>query len=113
MTWRLFVIELRHWFRQPMVYIFFFLLALLAFGLVTWDALKVGGDLGNVKKNAPALIFQYYSGFAFSGLLFVTAFVNAAAIRDFANNTSQIVFSTPVKRSSYLLSRFQIGRAHV
>ncbi len=35
-----------------------------------------------------------------------TAFVNAAAARDFAYNTWQMVFSTPLKRSDFLLGRF-------
>ena len=106
MTWRLFLIELRHWFRQPMVYIFFLLFALLGFGLVSWDKLVVGGQLANVKLNAPYMVFQYYAGLGTLGLLMVTAFVNASAIRDFANNTQQIMFSTPLKKGQYLLSRF-------
>ncbi|MCB0766784.1 MAG: ABC transporter permease [Flavobacteriales bacterium] len=106
MTWRLFLIELRHWSRQPMVYIFLFLFALFGFGLVSWDKLVVGGQLANVKLNAPFMVYQYYAAFGFLGLLMVTAFVNASAIRDFANNTQQIMFSTPLKKGQYLLSRF-------
>ena len=106
MTWRLFLIEVRHWLRQPMVYIFLLLFALMGFGLVTWDKLVVGGQLANVKLNAPYMVFQYYSGLGFLGLLMVTAFVNASAIRDFTNNTQQIMFSTPLKKGQYLLSRF-------
>ncbi|MBK9700759.1 MAG: ABC transporter permease subunit [Flavobacteriales bacterium] len=106
MTWRLFLKELRHWLRQPMVYIFLLLFALLAFGAVTWDKLVIGGQMANVKLNAPFMVFQWYSGLAFIGLFMVTAFVNAAAIRDFTYNTSQIMFSTPLKKRHYLLSRF-------
>ncbi|HPF91087.1 MAG TPA: ABC transporter permease, partial [Flavobacteriales bacterium] len=106
MTWRLFLIELRHWFRQPMVYIFLLLFALLGFGLVSWDDLVVGGQMANVKLNAPFMVYQYYVALGFLGLLMVTAFVNASAIRDFANNTQQIMFSTPLKKGQYLLSRF-------
>ncbi|MEZ4806005.1 MAG: M1 family aminopeptidase [Flavobacteriales bacterium] len=106
MTWRLFLIEMRHWSRQPMVYIFFLLFALLGFGLVSWDKLVVGGPLANVKLNAPYMVYQYYSALGFLGLLMVTAFVNASAIRDFANNTQQIMFSTPLNKRQYLLSRY-------
>jgi ABC-2 type transport system permease protein len=52
------------------------------------------------------MVFQYYAGLGFLGLLMVTAFVNASAIRDFTNNTQQIMFSTPLKKGQYLLSRF-------
>lgn len=106
MTWRLFLKELRHWLRQPMVYIFLLLFALLAFGAVTWDKLVIGGQMANVKLNAPFMVFQWYSGLAFIGLFMVTAFVNAAAIRDFAYNTSPIMFSTPLRKTEYLLGRF-------
>lgn len=106
MTWRLFMIELRHWLKQPMVYIFFLLFALIGFGLVSWDKLVVGGPLANVKLNAPYMVFQYYAALGFLGLLMVTAFVNASAIRDFTNNTQQIMFSTPLTKGQYLLSRF-------
>ncbi|MBK9760700.1 MAG: hypothetical protein IPO90_12185 [Flavobacteriales bacterium] len=106
MTWRLFLIELRHWLRQPMVYIFFFLFALISFLAITIDEVQVGAELANVKYNASYKIFVYYSTMAFFGLLLVAAFVNASAIRDFTYNTSQIMFSTPLKKQHYLLSRF-------
>lgn len=106
MTWRLFIIELRHWLKQPMVYIFFFLFALLSYLSIVIDEVQVGAELANVKYNAPYKVFTYYSVLAFFGLLMVTAFVNASAIRDFANNTSQIMFSTPLKKRQYLLGRF-------
>ncbi len=106
MTWRLFIIELRHWLRQPMVYIFFFLFALICGAAVSIDEVQIGAEMANVKFNAPYKVFIYYSTMAFLGLLLVATFVNASAIRDFTYNTSQIMFSTPLKKSSYLLSRF-------
>jgi ABC-2 type transport system permease protein len=60
----------------------------------------VGGQLANVKLNASYMVFQYYAGLGFLGLLMVTAFVNASAIRDFTNNTQQIMFSTPLKKGA-------------
>ena len=106
MTWRLLVIELRHWLKQPMVYIFLLLFALLSYLSIVIDEVQVGAELANVKYNAPYKVFIYYSTLAFFGLLAVTAFVNASAIRDFTYNTQQIMFSTPLKKRHYLLSRF-------
>jgi ABC-type transport system involved in multi-copper enzyme maturation permease subunit len=106
MTARLFLLELRHWLRQPMVYIFLLLFALLAFGATTWDKLQIGGPMANVKMNSPYVVFNWYSVLAFLGLFMVTAFVNAAAIRDFTNNTAQLLFSTPITKAQYLLGRF-------
>ena len=106
MTWRLFIIELRHWLKQPMVYIFFFLFALLSYLSIVIDEVQVGAELANVKYNAPYKVYLYYSVLAFFGLLMVTAFVNASAIRDFTYNTSQIMFSTPLHKGQYLIGRF-------
>lgn len=106
MTTRLFLHEVRHWLRQPMVYIFLLLFTLLGFGLVAWDKLVVGGTFANVRLNAPYMVYQFYSAFAFLGLLMVTAFVNASAIRDFAYRTQPILFSTPLRKGPYLLGRF-------
>ena len=106
MTWRLLLIELRHWLRQPMAYIFLLLFALLSYLSLVIDEVQVGAELANVKYNAPYKVFVYYATLAFFGLLMVTAFVNASAIRDFTYNTQQIMFSTPLKKRHYLLSRF-------
>ncbi len=35
-----------------------------------------------------------------------TAFVNSAAIRDFSQNTYQIIFTTPLRKIDFLLGRF-------
>ncbi len=66
----------------------------------------VGGALENTNRNAPYVIQSYYAIAGFFTLLMTTAFVNAAAARDFAYNTWQIVFSTPLKRRDFLLGRF-------
>ena len=89
-----------------MAYIFLLLFALLSYLSLVIDEVQVGAELANVKYNAPYKVFVYYSTLAFFGLLMVTAFVNASAIRDFTYNTQQIMFSTPLKKRQYLLSRF-------
>ena len=112
MILRMFLFEVRYWLRQPMVYIFFFILALLTFGATSSEAVTIGGGVGNVLKNAPFVVYTFYGIFSFLALLMVTAFVNGTAIRDFANNTSQIVFSTPVSKPAYLVGKF-LGSAFV
>ena len=103
---RFFLFEVRYWLRQPMVYIFLLINALLVFGAVTSDNVQLGSAVGNTLKNAPYLVYIWYNVMSFIGLLMVTAFVNATAIRDFTSNTAQIVFSTPVSKASYLIGKF-------
>jgi len=103
---RFFLFEVRYWLRQPMVYIFMLINALLVFGAVATENVNIGGGTGNVFKNAPFVAYQFYSVMSFIGLLMVTAFVNGTAIRDFTSNTAQIVFSTPVSKAGYLIGKF-------
>jgi ABC-2 type transport system permease protein len=106
MILRFFLFEVRYWLRQPMAYIFFALIAFLTGAAVVSDNVQIGMAVGNVLKNAPYLVYLWYATWSALGLLLVTAFVNATAIRDFTSNTAQIVFSTPVSKASYLIGKF-------
>ncbi|HPQ59524.1 MAG TPA: ABC transporter permease, partial [Flavobacteriales bacterium] len=106
MIGRLVRFELRYWLRQPMVYIFLLINLLLCMGAVSSDNIQIGGGLGSVYRNAPEVIYNFYALMSFLGLLMVTAFVNGTAIRDFSNNTAQLVFATPISRRQYLIGRF-------
>ncbi|MBK7083971.1 MAG: ABC transporter permease [Flavobacteriales bacterium] len=103
---RMFLFEVRYWLRQPMVYIFLFVNALLTFKATASDGVQIGGGVGNVVKNAPYVVYIFYGIMSFIALLMVTAFVNGTAIRDFTSNTAQIIFSTPVSKSGYLIGKF-------
>jgi ABC-type transport system involved in multi-copper enzyme maturation permease subunit len=102
----LFRFELRYWLRQPIVYIFFLVNALLVFGATSSDSITIGGGTGNVLKNAPYVVQNYYAFFSLLSLLMITAFLNSAAARDFNEKTAQILFSTPLRKRDFLLARF-------
>src|SRR5579863_5449412 len=98
--------EIRFWLRSWMLWIFFFIIALLIFGAVSTDHITVGDSLSNTYRNAPFVIENFYSFVGLLTLLMCTAFVNSAALRDFSYNTHQIMFSTPMSRRDFLLGRF-------
>ncbi len=106
MFWYFFSFEVRYWLRSWMLWIFFAVIALLIFGAVATDQVVVGGALENTLRNAPYVIENFYSFVCLLALLMTTAFVNSAASRDFAFNTSEMLFSTPLRKSSFLLGRF-------
>ncbi|MEO8589876.1 MAG: M1 family aminopeptidase [Flavobacteriales bacterium] len=106
MITRLFLFEVRNWLKQPMVYIFMALFAFFCGAAVAVDNFRIGGAIGSVHRNSPSVLYTFYSIMCILSLLVVTAIVNATAIRDFANNTSQIVFSTAITKRQYLLSKF-------
>jgi hypothetical protein len=106
MFFKILFFELRYWLRQPMMYIFLFINALLIFGATSSESVTVGGSIGNVHKNAPYVVENFYAVISLISLLMVTAFLNVAAARDFTYNTSQIIFTTPLSKFGFLMGRF-------
>jgi ABC-2 type transport system permease protein len=102
----LFRFELRYWLRQPIAYIFFLVNALLVFGATSSDDITIGGGVGNVFKNAPYVVQNYYGFFSLLSLLMITTFFNNAAARDFSEKTNQILFTTPMSKRDFILGRF-------
>lgn len=98
--------ELRYWMRGMMVWIFMVVIGVMIGGAMSSDSIRVGGALENTYKNAPFVIQQFYAITGVLTLLMTTAFVNSAAARDFANGTSQILFSTPIRRFDFLIGRY-------
>lgn len=98
--------ELRYWLRQPIVYIFFLINALMIYGATSSDSISVGGSIGNVHKNAPYVVENFYAIMSLIALLMITTFLNSAAARDFTEKTSQIFFTTPIKKRDFLFGRF-------
>jgi ABC-2 type transport system permease protein len=101
-----FKFELRSWLRAPLPWIFLFIFAALSFGGTVLDEITIGGSFGNVWKNAPFVAQNWYGVFSLLSLLLSTAFFNTAAIRDFENNTDQIVFASPISKSGYYFGHF-------
>ena len=101
-----FQFELRYWLRGFMVYIFLGIIALL-FGFAAGsDNVTVGSAIGNTFRNAPYVIMQFYIGAGLLTALMVTAIYDSAASRDFTSKFSDILFSKPISKTSYLLGRF-------
>ncbi len=83
-----------------------FVFGMIAFSATVSDDVQIGGSYGNVLKNAPYVVQNWYGVFSILGLLLVTAFLNSAALRDFDNNTAQIVFSSPIRKAGYYFGHF-------
>jgi ABC-type transport system involved in multi-copper enzyme maturation permease subunit len=101
-----FLFELRYYLRGMMVWIFFLIIGALILGAASSDNVRVGGAVGNVNRNAPFVVQNFYAVVSVLTLLMTTAFANSSAIRDFQYNTHQIIFSLPISRWGFLLGRF-------
>jgi ABC-2 type transport system permease protein len=110
--WKFIRYELKYWLRTPMIWIFLFINALLVFFAVASENLTIGGSIGNIHKNAPYIIEQFYGILSMVCLLMTTAFMNATANRDFQYGMHQFVFSSPIKKRDYYFGKF-IGAAIV
>ncbi len=98
--------EIRHRFKQPMVYIFFLVTALLYFMGVVVEGATVGMSVRNIHVNAPFAIIGWSAFYAFIGLMFTTAFANTSALRDFNHKYDGILFATPLKKGGFFFGRF-------
>jgi ABC-type transport system involved in multi-copper enzyme maturation permease subunit len=104
--WKFIKHEWKYWFESPMLWIFLFIVSLLVFGAVSSDQVQIGGGVGSVYKNAPSVIQSYYGVMSLICLLMTTAFMSAAANRDFSTGMHQFIFSSPIKKSDYFFGKF-------
>lgn len=101
-----FLSELKYTLKQPMVYIFMFILALMEFFATVSDNVQVGGAIGNVYRNSPYTLTLHVTIFCIFSLLMAVAFFNNAALRDHNNEFNEILFTTPLSKSGYFFGRF-------
>ena len=101
-----FLSELKYTLKQPMVYIFIFILALMEFFATVSDNVQVGGAIGNVYRNSPYTITIHVTIFCIFSLLMAVAFFNNAALRDHNNEFNEILFTTPLSKPGYFFGRF-------
>src|SRR5215472_10873829 len=104
--------EVRYWLKSWMLWIFLLIIGALVFGAASTDNITLGDALSNTFRNSPYNVQTYYSFIGLITMIMAAAFINSAAARDFSFNTYQIIFSTPLKRSDFLLGRF-LGAAFV
>ena len=107
----IFRFELRQQLKAPLFWIVALAFGAIAFALASSDAVILGGASGNVLRNAPLVIVRLLTVLTVLSIFLVTIFVAAAALRDFDQRTSELLFATPMGRGSYLGGRFAAGYA--
>ena len=101
--------ELRYQLRTPLWWVAGLIFAFLAFIATSSDYVQVGGAIGNVHRNAPAVVVGFFANFSVIGLFIVTAFIAQPLLRDFELNTDELFFSTPMRTRDYLAGRLAAG----
>jgi len=109
MFWEFFRFELRFQLRSPLLWIFTGLFALLAGTALATDAVTVGSAIGNVNRNAPAVVLNFLAVFSILGLLVVVSFVASGLLRDHELGTAELFFASPMNKRDFLFGRMAGG----
>ncbi|KAF1692707.1 ABC transporter permease/M1 family aminopeptidase [Pseudoxanthomonas koreensis] len=101
--------ERRLLLRNGVFWIVMLVFALLGFGSMASDNVSFGGGVGNIMRNAPAVVIALLGSFSVMSVLLTTIFVAGIALRDFEQRTAELFFATPMRKRDYLLGRFGGG----
>lgn len=104
--------ELKHWIKQPSIYIYATLLFLLATGMMAGYAgvFDEPNSSGAQKLANSAINIHHVIGFFKELLLFLLPVVIGTSLyRDFRSNTHSILYSYPFKKSDYFSAKFFSG----
>ena len=101
--------ERRLLLRNGVFWIVMLVFGLLAFGSMASDNVSFGGGVGNILRNAPAVVISLLGSFSVLSVLLTTIFVAGIALRDFEQRTAELFFATPLRKRDYLLGRFGGG----
>ncbi|MBU8871957.1 MAG: hypothetical protein KOO60_13905, partial [Gemmatimonadales bacterium] len=113
MNFNILIFELRRQMRQPAMYVYFLLFALMGF-MGVWRA-SVGRGLlakltlagrGNIEADAPYAIYYYITMLSTFGLIIAMAWFGNAASRDFKFRAHSLFYSYPLGKFAYLGGRF-------
>ena len=98
--------ELRHHLRRPLTYVFMATMFFLAFLFATTDAVSIGGIGGKVVVNSPWVINTLVMIFTLVGMIITSAISGTSILRDFELKVQELLFTTRLKKSSFVFGRF-------
>ena len=104
-----FKFDLGYQLKQPLLWIFAVILALMAFGASSSDSIQIGGAIGNINRNAPTVVAQLLTMFSLLSMLLITIFIAGAVLRDSEVGMADMLFATPMRKWDYLFGRFAAG----
>ena len=103
----IFLFELHYRRKRPATWIYFFIMILIGLLTTSTDVIQVGGTSNILKENSPysvAYILMVLS--SVFGTFMASAIMGVSILRDFEHHTEAMFFTTPIRRSDYILGRF-------
>ncbi|KAA9325317.1 hypothetical protein F0P96_20155 [Hymenobacter busanensis] len=104
--------ELRYRLKRPATYIYFFLLALMAFlfmlavGGAFGANITIGGGGGKVLANSPYQVNMILTVLSLFGVLITSSMMGTPVYRDFEHRTHSLYYTAPISKAGYLGGRF-------
>lgn len=98
--------ELRYHLRRPVNYVFMAVMFFLGFLFVASPAVRIGGVSGAVHINAPYVINTAVMILSLVGMILTSAIAGTAILRDFEFKTHELLFTTRLRKSSFVFGRF-------
>jgi len=98
--------ELQYRLKRPATYLYFLMLAALAFAMVVSDVITISIGSGKVAPNAPFTLTFFYLIFVALGMLIISAVMGVPVVRDFEHRSASLIFTTSIKKWQYLSGRF-------
>ncbi|AWM34711.1 M1 family aminopeptidase [Hymenobacter nivis] len=110
----IFLFELKYRLKRPATWIYFFLLFLMAFLLVTASGggfgtgvnISLGGDGQTVKINSPFSLNIITMILSVFGVIIASSLMGNPVYRDFEYRTHPLFYTTPISKWGYLGGRF-------
>lgn len=106
MFWELFRFELYYRRRRATTYVYFFLIFITTGYALVATTTQIAGTSDATAANAPYTISVVMVYFSFFFTLITSSLVGVAVIRDVEHDMAPIIFTTPIKKGSYLFGRY-------
>ncbi len=103
--WEFFSFEIKLRLKSVSTYVYFALWFLISFlSIAAQDFLNPGND--KILLNGPFTTSMLYTLLSFFGMLVMAAIFGSSILRDFQQNTYQIIFTKPITKFAYLGGRW-------
>ena len=100
----LFLFEIKHRLRHVSTYVYFALWFFMMFFSVSASNFGPIGT-GRILRNGPFALTLYYSQLTSFGIIIISAIFGTSILRDFQQDTYQLIFTKPVSKLAYLGGR--------
>lgn len=98
--------ELRYHVRRPVNYVFMAVMFFFGFLFAATDAVRIGGVSGAVHVNAPYVVNTAVMVLTLVGMVVTSAIAGTAILRDFEFKVHELLFTTRLRKSSFVFGRF-------